>query len=84
VAPYGRPWRLKSNWEMAVDGEVAESCGEAATLDWDLVRMLMPMIAQVPMVDSCLLRPSEVTVVNDGGGCAECWAQSGTGTRPGK
>jgi hypothetical protein len=72
VAPYGRPWRLKSNWEMAVDGEVEESCGLAATVDWDLVRMLMPMIAQVPIVDSCLLRLSVVMVVNDGcGGGAE-------------
>lgn len=62
---------MKSNWEMAVDGEVEASGGLAATLDWDLVRMLMPMIAQVPIVDSCLLRLSVVGVVNGEGGGAE-------------
>lgn len=74
MAPYGRPWRLKSNWEVEADGEVEIGGEEAATLDWDLVRMLMPMlmtiIAQVPTVDSCL-QLRLVGVNSDQGGGAE-------------
>lgn len=38
---------MKSNWEN--DGEVEGGMEEAAAFDWDLVRMLRLMIAQVPI-----------------------------------